>query len=57
MPGPSIVPVDNNLNWENAPATNPITNLIANRLISSTHSKSKLCWNDNTNEQLADILG
>ena len=57
MPSPSIVPVDNDFNWENAPATNPITNLIANRLISSTHSKFKLCWSDNTNEQLADILG
>jgi len=37
--GPSIVPVDNNLNWEDAPTTNPTTNtIIANRPTSSTHS-------------------
>ena len=57
MPGPSIVPVDNDLNWENVPITNSITNLTANRPTSSTHSQSKLCQSDNTNEQLADILG
>ena len=55
--GPSIVSVDNNLNWENALA-NPITNNnIANRPISSTCSWSKPCWSKNTNKQLANILG
>ena len=57
VPGPSIVPVDNDYNWEDA-STNPITNTItANRPTSSTHSQSKLCRSENTNEQLADILG
>ena len=56
VPGPSIVPVDNNPNWEDAP-TNPITNNIANRPTSSTCSQSKPCWSDNTNEQLAEVLG
>ena len=55
--GPSIVPVDNDPNWEDAPA-NPTTNtIIANRLTSSTHLQSKPCWSKNTNKQLADILG
>ena len=55
--GPSIIPVDNDPNWEDAPA-NPITNTItANRPTSSTHSQSKPYWNDNTNKQLAEILG
>jgi len=39
--GPSIVPVDINPNWKDTPATNSITNLTANRPISSTHSQSK----------------
>jgi len=52
--GPSIVPADNNPNWEDTPTTNIIT---ANRCTSSTCSQSKLHWSDNTNEQLADILG
>jgi len=56
VPGPSIVPADNNPNWEDAPTTNPITNLTANRSTSSTHSWSKLYQSNNTNEQLADIL-
>jgi len=57
VPGPSIVPADNNSNWEDAPA-NPITNNnTANRPTSSTRSWSKLCQSENTNEQLADILG
>ncbi len=56
VPSPSIVPVDNNPNWEDAP-TNPITNNIANRPTSSTCSQSKSCWSDNTNEQLAEVLG
>jgi len=54
---PSIIPADNNPNWENAPA-NPITNTtIANRSTSSTHSWSKPHQSENTNEQLADVLG
>ena len=54
---PSIIPVDNNSNWEDAP-TNLITNTTtANRPISFTYSWSKLCWSENTNEQLANILG
>jgi len=56
VPGPSIVPVDNDPNWEDAPTTNPITNLTANKPTSSTRSWSKLQWSDNTNEQLAEIL-
>ena len=56
VPGPSIIPVDNDPNWENAPA-NPITNLTANRPTSSTRSQSKLWWSNNTNEQLAEVLG
>ena len=56
VPGPSIVPVDNDSNWENAP-TNPKTgNNIANRPTSSTHSQSKPYQSDNTNEQLAKVL-
>ena len=52
---PSIVPADNNPNWENAP-TNPSTNNnIANRPTSSTHSRSKHRQSDNTNEQLAKV--
>jgi len=57
VPGPSIVPVDNDSNWKDAPNTNLITNLTANRPISSTHSQSKPCRSDNTNEQLAEVLG
>ena len=54
--GPSIIPVNNDHNWENAPTTNPTTNLTANRPTSSTCSWSKPHWSKNTNEQLADIL-
>ena len=55
--GPSIIPADNNPNWEDASA-NPITNTTtANRPTFSTHSQSKLYWSENTNEQLADVLG
>jgi len=58
VPGPSIVPADNDPNWKDAPTTNPITNNnIANRPTSSTRSRSKPCWSDNTNEQLAEVLG
>ena len=57
VPGPSIVPVDNDPNWEDA-LTNPITNNnTANRPISSTCSRSKPYWSNNTNEQLAKVLG
>ena len=57
VPGPSIVPADNDSNWEDAP-TNPSTNNnITNRPTSSTHSWSKPHWSDNTNEQLAEVLG
>jgi len=56
VPGPSIISTDNDPNWENTP-TNPITNNnTANRPTSSTRSQYKLCWSDNTNEQLANIL-
>ena len=51
--GPSIVLADNNSNWEDAPATN----LISNKPTSFTHSWSKLHQSNNTNEQLANILG
>ena len=34
--GPSIIFVDNDPNWKNTPTTNSITNLTANRFISST---------------------
>ena len=54
--GPSIVPADNDPNWEDTPATNPTTNLITNRPTSSTRLWSKLHQSDDTNEQLADIL-
>ena len=57
VPGPSIIPVDNDPNWEDAPTTNPITNLTANKPTSSTRSWSKLWQSDNTNEQLAEVLG
>ena len=53
--GPSIIPVDNNPNWEDAPTTNPTTNtIIANRLTSSICLWSKSHWSD---EQLANVLG
>jgi len=48
--------MNNDPNWKNAP-TNPTTNLTANRSTSSTRSQSKLHQSDNTNEQLANILG
>ena len=41
VPSLSIVPVDNDPNWEDAPTTNPIINLTANRPTSSTRSRSK----------------
>ena len=57
VPGPSIVPMDNDPNWEDAPTTNPNTNLTANRPTSSTRSWSKLCQSENTSEQLAKVFG
>jgi len=48
--GPSIILADNDPNWEDAPTTNPITNLTANRPTFSTHSRSKPQWSNNTNE-------
>jgi len=49
--------MDNDPNWEDAPA-NPITNTTtANGPTSSTRSWSKPRWSDNTNEQLAEVLG
>ena len=57
VPGLSIVPVDNDSNQKNTSA-NPTTNTItANRSTSSTHSQSKPYQNNNTNEQLAKVLG
>ena len=54
VPGPSIVPADNDPNWEDAPANPSTNNNITNRPTSSTHSWSKLHWSD---EQLAEVLG
>ena len=57
VPGPSIIPVDNDPNWEDAPA-NPITNTTtANRPTFSTRSWSKPHQSENINEKLADVLG
>ena len=54
--GPSIIPADNDPNWEDAPA-NPITNTTtANRPTSSTRSQSKCHQSNNTNKQLAEVL-
>ena len=49
--------MDNDSNWEDVSITNPITNLTANRPTFSTCSQSKSHQSDNTNEQLADVLG
>ena len=57
VPGPSIVPVDNDPNWEDALTTNPNTNLTANRPTSSTCLRSKPHQSENTNKQLAEVLG
>ena len=57
VPGPSIVPVDNDPNWEDAPTNPSPNNNIANRPMSSTCSWSKPCRSDNTNKQLAEVLG
>ena len=55
--GPSIVPTDNDPNWEDTPATNYTTNLTANRPTSSTHLWYKSHQSENTNKQLENILG
>jgi len=47
VPGPSIIPANNDPNWEDASTTNTIK---ANRPTSSTCSWSKLCQSDNTNK-------
>ena len=57
VPGPSIVPTDNDPNWEDAPANPSTNNNITNRPISFTCSQSKLYWSNNTNKQLAEVLG
>ena len=50
--------MDNNPNLEDAPTTNHITNLTANKpTSSSTCSQSKLYQSNNNNEQLANVLG
>ena len=50
VPGPSIVPIDNDSNWEDTPVTNSTSNLTANRPTSSTYSWLKPCQSNNTNE-------
>ena len=57
VPGPSIVHKDDDPNWEDAPANPSTNNNIINRLTSFTRSWSKPHWSDNTNEQLAKVLG
>ena len=49
--------MDNNPNWKDASATNPINNLTTNKPTSFTHSQSKSCQSNNTNKQLANVLG
>ena len=49
--------MDNDPNWEDAPTTNLNTNLTANRPTSSTRSRSKPRQSDNSNKQLAEVLG
>jgi len=56
VPGPSIIPADNDPNWEDAPANPSTNNNIANRPTSSTCSRSKPRQSDNTNKQLAEVL-
>ena len=52
-----LVSTDNDLNWENTLTTNPTTNLATNRSNFTTHLQSKHCHSNNTNKQLANILG
>jgi len=57
IPGPSIIPADNDPNWEDA-STNPSTNNnIANKPTFFPCSWSKPHRSNNTNEQLAEVLG
>ena len=56
VPGPSIIPVDNDPNWKDAPTNPIINNNTVNRPTSSTCSWSKPCWSKDTNKQLADLL-
>ena len=55
--GPSIVSANSDPNWEDTPANPSTNNNIVNRPTSSTRSQSKLRQSDNTNEQLAEVLG
>jgi len=57
VPSSSIILVDNDPNWEDAFANPSINNNIANRPTSFTCSQSKPHQSDNTNEQLAEVLG
>ena len=56
VPSPSIVSVDNDPDWKDAPANPSTNNNITNRHISSTRLWSKHCRSNNTNEQLAEVL-
>ena len=49
--------MDNDSNWEDAPANSSTNNNITNRPTSSTRLWSNYRWTDNTNEQLAEVLG
>ena len=49
--------MDNDPNQENAHANPSTNNNITNRPTSSTRSQSKPHQSDNTNEQLAEVLG
>ncbi len=49
--------MNNNSNWEDAPANSITNTTIVNRPTSSTYSQSKPHWSENTNKQLADVLG
>ena len=53
----SIIPVDNNPNWEDTPANPSTNNNITNRPTSSTRSWSKPHQSNNTHKQLAEVLG
>jgi len=57
VPGLSIISADNDSNWEDAPVNPSTNNNIANRPIYSTCSWSKPYRSNNTNEQLAKVLG
>ena len=57
VPGLSIVTADNDPNWKDAPANPSTNNNITNKPTSSTCSQSKPRWSNNTNKQLAEVLG